>query len=657
MEKSGASQIPVTEEQLNAYKEEVTALLKMVSWSPDHRNRPASNTQLDASFLMHVGKALNVGETDELSVLKNAVRISDDRTILTNTTNVVLNAIRKGFCMGKHLSVLFERSSGLELLQQKNNDGSLHQSEMPAFHDKLQTASAIQLFVASYYITYFLSNVHADEHASINIDFGGIPEVKLSRPSQAVQCAMYYYAAYLERSGVVKTDLELLKITLLYFERLKEEVLMRKGSLKDVEFFTSQNYKLEHSDFTVQGFDVAYSTQVKGIEFNATRMEEIVANEEAKHMFRRFAERLLCYDLIEQKNPMLVLGGMPSITMADGKPGTGKSMLIAAVATMLKERCEVLNMPFLFWPLPENIISTFQGGSAERAIEWFRPMQDTGKIVFAPIDDAENNLEERTRQGVSAGVREFIGVFLRNTEGAYAVNHGNRMISLFTNIPDQIDKAVLSRIQVRVSMEGAKRFEDFVDQDHLWWKKYRELDPKFIKDAGVKGYEFMSAQRQVGSMNELLKKGTGDLQNAELKTIYEASLKQHDAGTHEFFGTFYAAVLARFPFFSSRDLRNIQKAVDARVTDFDLPSTWWDKPDEFFFKDYATKLSMLKELMRSNLGHISFEEVRLQEAMNYLDNAIRINETGIDRQVERRAEEIYIQQKALELQAKKNAKK
>jgi len=657
MEKSGASQIPVTEEQLNAYKEEVTALLKMVSWSPDHRNRPASNTQLDASFLMHVGKALNVGETDELSVLKNAVRISDDRTILTNTTNVVLNAIRKGFCMGKHLSVLFERSSGLELLQQKNNDGSLHQSEIPAFHDKLQTASAIQLFVASYYITYFLSNVHADEHASINIDFGGIPEVKLSRPSQAVQCAMYYYAAYLERSGVVKTDLELLKITLLYFERLKEEVLMRKGSLKDVEFFTSQNYKLEHSDFTVQGFDVAYSTQVKGIEFNATRMEEIVANEEAKHMFRRFAERLLCYDLIEQKNPMLVLGGMPSITMADGKPGTGKSMLIAAVATMLKERCEVLNMPFLFWPLPENIISTFQGGSAERAIEWFRPMQDTGKIVFAPIDDAENNLEERTRQGVSAGVREFIGVFLRNTEGAYAVNHGNRMISLFTNIPDQIDKAVLSRIQVRVSMEGAKRFEDFVDQDHLWWKKYRELDPKFIKDAGVKGYEFMSAQRQVGSMNELLKKGTGDLQNAELKTIYEASLKQHDAGTHEFFGTFYAAVLARFPFFSSRDLRNIQKAVDARVTDFDLPSTWWDKPDEFFFKDYATKLSMLKELMRSNLGHISFEEVRLQEAMNYLDNAIRINETGIDRQVERRAEEIYIQQKALELQAKKNAKK
>jgi hypothetical protein len=61
--------------------------------------------------------------------------------------------------------------------------------------------------------------------------------------------------------------------------------------------------------------------------------------------------------------------------------------------------------------------------------------------------------------------------------------------------------------------------------------------------------------------------------------------------------------------------------------------------------------------MRSNLGHISFEEVRLQEALNYLDNAIRINETGIDRQVERRAEELYIQQKAMELQARKNVGK
>ena len=34
------------------------------------------------------------------------------------------------------------------------------------------------------------------------------------------------------------------------------------------------------------------------------------------------------------------------------------------------------------------------------------------KIIFAPVDDAENNLEERTRKGVSAGVRELIGVFL-----------------------------------------------------------------------------------------------------------------------------------------------------------------------------------------------------------------------------------------------------
>src|SRR5690606_35054152 len=138
-------------------------------------------------------------------------------------------------------------------------------------------------------------------------------------------------------------------------------------------------------------------------------------------------------------------------------------------------------------------------------------------------------------------------------------------------------------------------------------------------------------QRQLKSMNELHKGGKTEVQNADLRSIYESSMKQHDPGTHEFFGVFYTAVLQRFTFFSSRDLRNIRKAVDERVTDFDLPPIWWDKPDEFFVKDYDTELSMLKELMRSNLGNVSFEEVRLQEALNYLDNAIRINETGINR--------------------------
>ncbi len=644
MEKQESSLLKIKEDDLNQYKEEITAYLKQVSWLPDSK---ASSSSIELNFLTDVSKALSLHQEDNISILKEAIRISDDRVILSNTSNQILNSIRKGYCLGKHLADLYAEASGLELLQQKNKIGNLHQSELPEFHDKSQTQSAVLIFSAASYIKYALQDYMADEVSSIQIDFGGIPQISLTRPSKAIQCTLYYYAAYLERSGIVTTDLHFLKITLLYFERVIEEILLRKNALKYAEVFNDNHYKLENTEFVLQGFEAISSITVKGMQFNPTQMEDIVANKQAKHLFKRYAERLMCYDFDAQKNPINDLGGLPSITMADGKPGTGKSMLIAATATLLKERCDQLGYNFLFWPLPETIVSTFQGGTAERAMEWFKPMQDPNKIVFAPIDDAENNLEERTRQGVSAGVREFIGVFLRNTEGAYAINLGNRLISLFTNIPDQIDKAVLSRIQMRISMEGASSKFDFMDQDYLWWKKYIELDKKFVDNTDPKAYAYMEAQKEPESINELVTTNYA-FGNPEVEELFEGVKKNYGTDTHEFFGAFYNSVLQKYPFFSSRDLRNIQKAVDARLIDFDLPEVWWDNSQEFFTQPYNKKLAILKDLMKQNMKGVSFGDVRLYEALNYIENSIRINQTGINREIKARAQQLYIQQKANE---------
>ena len=89
--------------------------------------------------------------------------------------------------------------------------------------------------------------------------------------------------------------------------------------------------------------------------------------------------------------------------------------------------------------------------------------------------------------------------------------------------------------------------------------------------------------------------------------------------------------------------------MDARVIDFDLPEEWFDKPDDFFFKEYDTKLNMLKELMKANLKGADFSDLRLYEALNYVETSIRINETGINREIKENAKRIYIQREAQDM--------
>jgi hypothetical protein len=651
MNQPESSLLPISQENINEYKDEITSYLKQVSWKADNKRFSDNNENIDLTFLIG-NKTLGLDQSDDISILKNAIRISDDRILLSNTTNYVVNAVREGFCLGKHISELYQKASGLEQLQERNKNQSIHQSELPEFHEKTQTQAAILTYTASKYIIYLLDQHRKAESSAINIQFGGIPEVNINRPSQSISCSLYYYAAYLERSSVVNNELELLQLTNLYFQRLSEEIQFRKDSLKFADFFTNKHYNVEETEFTIQGFETTVSAGSSSQDFNPVRMEQIIANKEAKHMFKRYAERLLCYDMKTGQNPMLELGGLPAVTMADGKPGTGKSMLIAATATILKEKCEELEIPFLFWPLPDNIISTYQGGSAERAMEWFRPMQDKNKIIFAPVDDAENNLEERTRKGVSAGVRELIGVFLRNTEGAYAINNGNRLISLFTNIPDQIDKAVLSRIQSRVSMDGATTKEDFIDQDYIWWKKYGKMMPDFVDAAAPKNYKFMEAQKELTSLNSVFNKEY-EFINEEVKDIFDTTISSLDPKSHDFFGSFYQNVLKKYSFFSSRDLRNIQKAVDSRIIDFDMPEEWWDDSSLFFKQGYDTKMKMLKKLTISNMGDLTFSEIRLREALFYIDTAVRINNTGLNREIDETAKQMFVNEKAREEMKKK----
>ncbi|MFN8390685.1 MAG: AAA family ATPase [Bdellovibrionota bacterium] len=640
---SSLSTVPIQNQELASFNERANRLLMSAKWTGKSFSEQAP--QQPAGTIAWRDTTTAPQQQEELSLLQACKVLGNDPLLLPAALNQALRSVRQGLCIGMHLSKLYTKFSGLDQLVTLNAKGALAELQKVEFRNKYQTASAIAVFGSAYSLLWELSQYRADELNNLRLDIPALPEVSLQDPVRALDCYIFYLTALVQKSGVVKNELECVKAIMLYAEAVVNEIRRRADSFTYTEPFTGQVYQLEGSEFRVNGFSAELAGKFASVEFNRVKLDEIVGNREAKHQARRVVSRLLCYDPQAKKNPMYDLGGLAPITLGFGEPGTGKSLLISAIASMLDEHCQALGLPFLFWPMPDTIVSTYQGGSAERMMSWMSALKDPTKIIYAPIDDAENNLEDRSRQGVSAGVREVIAVFLRNTEGAYAVHRGNSLIQLFTNLPDQIDKAVMSRINDRAYIAGAVLREDFLDQDYLWYRKYEKIDPKFVNLSAPKDYALLTRQAEMHSLSEV-SANVREPKEPRVKSIFDAVLKNYSPKSHDFYAQLFAQTKKEFPFFTSRDVRNIQRAIDARALDFDLPGAWFEDPELFFKRDYESKRAMLIEQMKQNLGGLSFGDIRFEETIRYLDSMATIADSGRERKVGQLVEDFELQTEA-----------
>ena len=647
------STFPIKQNELDMLRDEATSYLRSIQWEQGQRAKNRDKDVKDESILLYLSKAKGNAASEVTSVSKTILelkkRLLPESIAIPILLNQTLFAVQEGITLGIWIKDSYYDASGLSTLNE--NKSALDTSGKREFESKLQTATAFMLFATAYKIVHDLKTLASDDLSVMKNKFAGLPEVSLMSPLKGISCTLYYYDKYLSHPEMIQSDKDVIDFTVVYFEALIAEIQMRKNSLEYTETIVDRTYKLEKSDFSISGWDNVFQGAARSVEFNKIKFEQIVGNRDAKHFARRLTERLLSYDFTAKKNPFQELGGFMPVFMGYGIPGTGKSMLIAAIATKLKEHSDAMDIPFLFHPMPDTLISTFQGGSAEKMVDWMKPLQDPSKLIFAPIDDAENNLQERTAQGVSAGVKEVIGVFLRYTEGAYAVNYGNSSIGLFTNLPEMLDKAVISRVQGRFKIDGARTEHDFLDQDHLWWRKFDETIPNFVNMQNPDNYQYLQDQGLANNMGEILKVSDTPSEERVLE-VYEKVASKHQASEHLFYADLYLEIQKIFPFFSSRDVRNIQSAISLRLTDFDLEASWFENPEIYFKKDYETKFHMLQELMRANMKGLDFSEVRRQEVVRYLDNVATIADTDFKRKVESR-----VNQMAIDLEAREQFQK
>ena len=156
--------------------------------------------------------------------------------------------------------------------------------------------------------------------------------------------------------------------------------------------------------------------------------------------------------------------------------------------------------------------------------------------------------------------------------------------------------------------------------------------PDFINMEDPLKYTYMSAQDITKNISEKLAEFS-ESKVYKIQQIIENTLKEYKSSEHKFFAKLYENVKKEFPLFTSRDVRNIQSAVNTRLTDFDFPDEWMRDHAVFYSLSYEKKLEMLKEKMKENMEGLNFHEIRLQEVIRYLDNMAMIVDKDFEAKV------------------------
>jgi hypothetical protein len=564
----------------------------------------------------------------KITLLDSVFVLGGNNIPLAGTANETLLAVQKGIQVGLHLAKEYSRLSGLNELAARNSAAQLGARE--AEFTRLSTnAAAIAVFGAASYALWHLGKHREDEVRAVTVQSFPKAELSLVERVSALKTLSWHLAGV---ASQVSSELQLVKAFLQELDAVAKDIVARVPNLEGIATFETVAYQLVGTSFIVDGFEIASAGSGVSSEFRKVSLDAIVGNAEAKHAAKQTAYRLALYDPKLRKNPLTALGAMPFVRMGFGVPGTGKSMQIAGTATLIEDLCQRRGIPFVFAPMPNTVISTFQGGSAEKAEAWIRQHRNPGAIVYLVIDDGESNLEDRSRQGVSAGVREVIGVFLRETEGASAVPLGNSVIDIYTNLPEQLDPAVLSRVRERFELKGAQGVHDIADQMHLWWKGLKDLFPEELNGlTALDGYQLMSDQQLVFSG----KKKTARYLEPQHEITKRALVAARKDARHPLMlvPALFAEFQQEVKGLSSRDFRNVTENAGIRFLDFDVPSTWFDNPTEFFDKSWDDRVGMLRELSRACCEGLQLHEVLLEEALRYLDVRAQIANLQFERDV------------------------
>jgi hypothetical protein len=639
-----ANAIPVKPKDLEKYLELATNYLNLIDWVPA-KESPAPNPSGKPVFRSTV--MADARPAEKMSILEVAKSISKEGFLLSVDLNFLLHTMRTGLQFGMHIAEAYEKHSGLSELSTGNAQSRLSDSEKTAFRAKNQTKAAVAAFVFSLYVVGKLSSYKSDEVEKVKLTIDGPPEMPLQNAPNTLKGLLFYYGRAISKA---ETGFEAIKAARLYFGRVMDEI--KRMSFDYAEPFTSVTYKLEGEEFIVSGFELQAGDAAPVVEFKRVEAKEIIGNHEMKRVLRRLSQFVIAYDFEEKMNPFVEYEAMNWLGVLQGWAGTGKSMGLSYMQTLVHDLCTALGLPFQVRPIPNAIVTSLQGDSARTYEDWWRHMSNPNFICVAPVDDSEAVYLDRRGQSSSEGSKLVVMSHLRLTEGSTAFYKGNVLQPHATNNADMIDPPVFSRYQYRVVVPGAQSREDFCDQMKGWGDRVNKRTSREIINLDFPGdYQYLSNQGLMSKEERALKADAFvRFKNEDLQRIWEdVERKKLAPSSYDLYGTFFSALHKRFQQFTSRDVRNVTLNTTSRLFGFDFDASWLENRDAFVAKDYNTKKQMILDAALQYQGGLTVDQVLFQEMVHYVESTIAMLDSGRQYRIRQQADDMLERKRAMAL--------
>lgn len=564
---------------------------------------------------------------DGVHLIERIVACDESDPLVSPLQATAQRSLRRGLAIALAMGEAWAAHNGLAEMKRANLAGSLEASRRSEFSELLAAEALISTHVLANACAWLLAE-HGDE---TQLEVGELDELLTDNAPLALHGVLWELDQMIALHA--SDDAHLIATLSAWSEQLLEKTVLRAQNLPRLGSFTASVWRVEADDLTLRGFEPARRGASSNLSMTFKRPEEVIGNHIAKHQAQRLARMVMAYDFQRRLNPFAEMGGFIFTFMGDGKPGTGKTTLIQMMAGLIHDYCQVAGYPFRYQNFGIDNIDSYQGKSGQNAKAFIHNLMDPTVIGFGTVDDIDQIAGKRGDRQSSAGQQEVTAVLMDAFAGANTVVRGNCTFGMFSNYPENVDDALRQRAGARFLVDGPQSREDYIDILNLLLGSHHQIAlgehdlyaAQSIKQAVARSYESYNRP-----------------QEPRLIEVFERTLNQHgEIDSIAAMGTYLKAIQQADERFTGRAIKNITDAVKVRAMDFDLPEEWMEHPEQFLFKDYATKSAMIAEL-RSPIT----TAMVMQEINRYADSEFRYADKSDEAAIDAMVRDLGRQQEA-----------